>query len=62
VDGKISYRFSKRVDIFVEGRNLTNQTQTTSIASAPYADGTPNLQNYYYPGRRITIGLNFRDL
>jgi outer membrane receptor protein involved in Fe transport len=60
VDGKISYRVNKRLDFFVEGRNLTNQTQSTSLASAPYADGTPNLQNYYYAGRRITVGLNYR--
>jgi outer membrane receptor protein involved in Fe transport len=62
VDGKLPYRFSKSLDFFIEGRNLTNQTQTTSIGSAPYADGTPNLQSYYYPGRRITVGLNFRNL
>jgi TonB-dependent receptor len=60
VDGKISYRVNKQLDFFVEGRNLTNQTQTTSLGSAPYADGTPNLQKYYYAGRRITIGLNYR--
>jgi len=59
VDGKIAWRMNRHLDFFVEGRNLTNQTQTTSIASSPYADGTPNLQNYYYAGRRITVGANY---
>jgi outer membrane receptor protein involved in Fe transport len=62
VDGKISYRIGKSLELFMEGRNLTNQTQSNSIGSAPYADGTPNLQSYYDTGRRITIGMNFRYL
>jgi hypothetical protein len=62
VDGKISYKISSSIDVFLEGRNLTNSTQTDTIGSAPYADGTPNLQNYAYAGRRITIGMNFRNL
>jgi TonB-dependent receptor len=62
VDGKISYKISPSIDVFLEGRNLTNSTQTDTIGSAPYADGTPNLQNYAYAGRRITIGMNFRNL
>jgi TonB-dependent receptor len=62
VDGKIGYKFNKDWEFFLEGRNLTNRTQTGSIGSSAYADGTPNLQTYYYPGRRITIGLNYRNL
>lgn len=62
VDGKIGYRFNKNWDVFLEGRNLLNQTMTTSIGpSAQYADGTPNLQAYYFAGRRITLGLNYRN-
>jgi outer membrane receptor protein involved in Fe transport len=62
VDGKISYKISSGIDVFLEGRNLTNSTQTDTIGSSPYADGTPNLQNYAYSGRRITVGMNFRNL
>ncbi|TFW29845.1 TonB-dependent receptor [Massilia horti] len=62
IDGKISYKWNRNVDFFIEGRNLTNTTQTDSIGSAPYADGTPNLQNYAYAGRRITIGMSYRNL
>ena len=61
IDGKLSYRFSPGVEVFIEGRNLGNNTQTDSIGSAPYADGTPNLQNYAYAGRRITVGVNFSN-
>jgi TonB-dependent receptor len=62
VDGKISYKINPNIDVFIEGRNLTNSTQTDTIGSMPYADGTPNLQNYAYSGRRITVGMNFRNL
>jgi TonB-dependent receptor len=61
VDGKLSYRFSKGIDIFIEGRNLTNQTATQSFPSLPYEQGA-NYASYFYPGRRITIGLNWRTL
>jgi TonB-dependent receptor len=62
IDGKLSYRWKPGIEFFVEGRNLGNSTQTDSIGSAPYADGTPNLQNYAYAGRRITVGVNFSNL
>jgi TonB-dependent receptor len=62
IDGKISYKINRNIDVFIEGRNLTNQTQTDTIGSVSYADGTPNLQNYAYAGRRITVGLNYRNL
>lgn len=62
VDGKISYKINRNFEVFIEGRNLTNSTQTDTIGSTAYADGTPNLQNYAYGGRRITIGMNYRNL
>lgn len=61
IDGKLSYRWKPGVEFFVEGRNLGNNIQTNSIGSAPYADGTPNLQSYAYPGRRITVGVNLSN-
>jgi outer membrane receptor for ferrienterochelin and colicin len=62
IDGKISWRYSKNLDFFVEGRNLGNNTQTTSQPSLGYADGAPQLLTYGYAGRRITVGLNYRNL
>lgn len=61
IDGKIAYKIRPNIEIFVEGRNLTNTTQTDQIGSVPYSDGTPNLQNYAFAGRRITVGANFRN-
>jgi TonB-dependent receptor len=61
VDGKLSYRISKGLDVFIEGRNLTNQTATQSLPSLPYADG-PNYASYFYSGRRVTVGLNWRTM
>jgi outer membrane receptor protein involved in Fe transport len=62
IDGKIAYRFSKNLDFFIEGRNLGNNTQTSSQPSLQFANGTPSLLTYGYAGRRITIGLNYRNL
>jgi TonB-dependent receptor len=62
IDARISYKVLPSIEVFVEGRNLSNQTQTNSIASSGYADGTPNLQNYAYAGRRVTVGLVYRGL
>ncbi|GGY09395.1 TonB-dependent receptor [Massilia dura] len=62
IDARVSYKWTPALEFFVEGRNLSNQTQTRSIASAAYADGTPNLQNYAYAGRRVSVGLIYRNL
>jgi TonB-dependent receptor len=62
IDGKISYKVTPSVELFVEGRNLGNATQTDSQAQfAPFADGTPNLLDYAYVGRSIMVGVNFRN-
>lgn len=63
VDAKIGYKIRPNIEVFVEGRNLGNAT--TSTSQGPYAafsDGTPNLLDYGYAGRRIMVGLNFRTL
>jgi TonB-dependent receptor len=63
IDGKIAYKVSPNVELFVEGRNLGNATTTNSQGlSTPFADGRPNLLDYSYAGRRIMVGLNFRTL
>ena len=63
IDGKISYKITPAVEVFVEGRNLGNATTSTSQGPfTPFADGTPNLLDYAYSGRRIMIGVNFRTL
>jgi TonB-dependent receptor len=63
IDGKISYKITPAIEVFVEGRNLGNATTSHSQGSfAPFADGTPNLLDYAYSGRRIMLGVNFRTL
>jgi TonB-dependent receptor len=63
IDGKISYKLRPWVEIFVEGRNLGNATTSNSQGPyAPFADGTPNLLDYAYSGRRIMVGVNFRSM
>jgi TonB-dependent receptor len=62
VDAKISYRINKNLEIFAEGRNLNLSSTTNSQAHyAPFADGTPNILETAYAGRRIMIGLNLRN-
>ncbi|MDR7048788.1 TonB-dependent receptor [Duganella sp. 3397] len=62
VDAKISYRINQNLEIFAEGRNLNLSSTSNSQAHyAPFADGTPNLLDSAYAGRRIMIGLNLRN-
>ncbi|MEO7494912.1 MAG: TonB-dependent receptor [Massilia sp.] len=63
VDGKISYKFNPNVEVFIEGRNLGNATNSNSQGPyTPFADGTPNLLDYSYVGRRVMVGVNFRTM
>jgi len=63
IDAKLAYKVRPNIEIFVEGRNLGNATTTNSQGmSTPFADGTPNLLDYSYAGRRIMAGINFRTL
>lgn len=63
IDGKLAYKVRPNIDVFVEGRNLGNATTSNSQGPyTPFADGTPNLLDYAYAGRRIMIGLNFRNM
>lgn len=62
VDAKISYRINKNMEIFAEGRNLGLSSNSNSQSHyASFADGTPNLLDTSYAGRRIMIGMNFRN-
>ena len=63
IDAKISYRYSPMIEVFVEGRNIGNATVSHSQGPyAPFADGTPNILDYAYSGRRIMFGVNFRTM
>lgn len=61
-DAKIAYRINKNMEIFAEGRNLgLSSTSNSQGHYTPFADGTPNLLDTSYAGRRIMIGMNFRN-
>jgi TonB-dependent receptor len=63
IDAKIAYKLRPEIEFFIEGRNLGNATTTNSQgAYTPFADGTPNLLDYSYAGRRIMVGVNFRTM
>ncbi len=63
IDGKISYKIKPNVEVFVEGRNLGNATTSNSQQTyAGFANGAPNLLDYAYAGRRIMVGVNFRNM
>ncbi|MCD2519002.1 TonB-dependent receptor [Massilia sp. G4R7] len=63
IDAKISYRWKPNIEFFLEGRNLGNATTSSSQQNyAAFSDGTPNLLDYAYSGRRIMVGVNFRTL
>jgi TonB-dependent receptor len=63
IDGKISFKWTPQIEVFIEGRNLGNATTSHSQGEyAAFAAGTPNLLDYAYAGRRIMLGVNFRTL
>jgi TonB-dependent receptor len=63
IDAKLSYKWRPNIEFFIEGRNLTNATTSNSQGQySPFADGTPNLLDLNYSGRRIMIGATFRTM
>jgi TonB-dependent receptor len=61
VDAKLGYKFSKNIELFVEGRNLgKTHTGNTTGGYADFADGTPNVYTDNYTGATYMAGVNFR--
>jgi TonB-dependent receptor len=62
IDAKIGYKYNPNIEFFIEGRNLGLATTSNSQGKySPFADGTPNLLDYAYAGRRIMVGVNIRN-
>jgi TonB-dependent receptor len=62
IDARMAYRFANGIEIFAEGRNLGKATTSNSQGPyTPFSDGTPNLLDYAYAGRRIMIGMTIRN-
>ncbi len=61
IDAKVAYKFKNGVEVFAEGRNLGKATTSQSQNQyTPFADGTPNMLDYAYAGRRIMLGVNIK--
>lgn len=57
IDAKISYNLTRNFQLFVEGRNLSRESQTISTGKyVNFADDTPRIMRLSYGGRRILIG------
>lgn len=58
IDAKISYNINRNFQVYVEGRNITREVQTTSTGGYEnFADGTPKIMRMQYGGRRIMGGV-----
>jgi hypothetical protein len=60
LDARISYKANKTVEIFLEGKNLLNDSVTryTPDTYRQVGDGTPYVFDTYYAGRTIYFGLS----
>ncbi|MBO9624283.1 MAG: TonB-dependent receptor [Sphingomonas sp.] len=58
IDLKASYNITRNFQVFLEGRNVTREAQTTSTGDyVRFADGTPRVMRMTYSGRRIMGGV-----
>lgn len=58
IDAKISYNINRNFQVYVEGRNMTRESQTTSTGGyEDFADGAPKIMRMSYGGRRIMGGV-----
>jgi len=57
IDGKVSYNLTRNIQLFVEGRNLSRESQT--ISTGKYVNneaGQPQVMRLSYGGRRVLLG------
>ncbi|MHA6718634.1 TonB-dependent receptor [Sphingomonas sp. RS6] len=60
-DAKISYNINRNFQVYMEGRNVTRESQTFSSGDyVPFADGTPRVFRKIYGGRRVMGGVRVR--
>ncbi|WP_394654119.1 TonB-dependent receptor [uncultured Sphingomonas sp.] len=61
IDAKMSYNLTQNAQIYVEGRNLTRESQTISTGGyTDFADGTPKIMKLSYGGFRVLAGASLR--
>lgn len=60
-DAKVSYNINSNFQVYMEGRNMTRESQTFSAGEyVRFADGTPRVMRLIYGGRRIMGGVRLR--
>ncbi|WP_010544066.1 TonB-dependent receptor [Sphingomonas elodea] len=60
-DMKISYNINRNFQVYMEGRNMTRESQTFSTGDyVRFADGTPRVMRLIYGGRRLMGGVRLR--
>lgn len=58
IDAKISYNINRNFQIYLEGRNLTRESQITSTGGYEnFAEGAPKVMRMSYGGRRVMGGV-----
>lgn len=61
IDAKASYNITRNFQVYVEGRNMTRESQTVSTGEyVPFGDGTPRVMRLSYGGRRIMGGVRIQ--
>jgi len=61
IDVKASYNINRNFQVYVEGRNMTREAQTTSTGIYELnADGQPKIMRLSYGGRRIMGGVRIQ--
>ena len=61
IDAKISYNINRNFQVYLEGRNMTREAQTTSTGGYyDFADGAPKVLRLNYGGRRIMGGVRIQ--
>lgn len=58
IDAKISYNINRNFQVYLEGRNMTRESQITSTGGYEnFAEGAPKIMRMSYGGRRIMGGV-----
>ncbi|MDV3458816.1 TonB-dependent receptor [Sphingomonas sp. HF-S4] len=61
IDAKASYNITRNFQVYLEGRNITRETQSESTGDyIPFADGTKRVMRLRYGGRRVMGGVRIQ--
>ncbi len=61
IDAKVSYNINRNFQVYLEGRNMTRESQIISTGGyEDFADGAPKVMRLQYGGRRIMAGARIQ--